>query len=130
MYFLWQIIISKHQKHLIMKKLIMILLTLYAVQLNAQEVIGDWNGVLSYQGTELRVVFHVTNQNDEYQSTMDSPDQGASGIPTDITTFKDGKLTIMSTQLQMEYIAVLDENGNLKGTFNQGGVSIPLVMTK
>ena len=52
-------------------------------QVSAQDIIGDWHGVLSYQGTELRLVFHVTSQDGKYQSTMDSPDQGATGIPMD-----------------------------------------------
>ena len=93
-----------------MKNLLVILLTVFAFQLNAQEVIGDWNGVLSYQGTDLRIAFHVTKQNGEYQSTMDRPDQGALGIPTDKTAFKDGKLTIMSIELQMEYVAEIDKS--------------------
>lgn len=113
-----------------MKSLLLILFTVFAFQMNAQEVVGDWNGVLSFQGTELRIVFHVTNQNGEFQSTMDSPDQNGFGIPTDKTTFENGKITILSNQIQMEYAAEIDKNGNLKGTFKQSGVTIPLVMTK
>ena len=108
----------------------MILFILFVFQMNAQEIIGDWNGVLSYQDTELRVIFHVTSQNGEYNAIMDSPDQNAYGIPTDKSTFENGKLTIMSMQLQMEYVAEIDDNGKLIGTFKQAGVSIPLEMSK
>lgn len=114
-----------------MKSLIMILIAVLTFQMNAQDVVGDWNGVLSYQETALRVVFHITSQNGDYISTMDSPDQGATGIPMEKTTFVDGKLTIKASELLMEYTAKLDEKGELlKGTFNQSEVSIPLVMTK
>ena len=45
------------------------------------------------------LVFHVTSQNGKYQSTMDSPDQGATGIPMDETTFENGKLKLVSNAL-------------------------------
>ena len=114
-----------------MKSLMMLLFTVLMFQMNAQDIVGDWKGKISYQGTELRVVFHVTGQNGKFQSTMDSPDQGATGIPTDQTTFEDGKLTIKAFNLAMEYTADLDSKGEtLTGTFNQSGIKLPLVMTK
>jgi hypothetical protein len=114
-----------------MKSLIMIFIAVLTFQMNAQDIVGDWNGELSYQETTLRVVFHVTGQNGKYSSTMDSPDQGAAGVAMEKTTFEDGKLTIKASVLQMEYTAELDDKGeSLKGIFKQGGVSIPLDMTK
>lgn len=114
-----------------MKVLMTFLVALLAFQSNAQDIVGDWNGKLSFQGTELRIVFHVTSQDGNYMATMDSPDQGAAGIPTEKVTYENGKLTIKSSDIMMEYIATLDANGEtLKGTFNQAGVSIPLEMTK
>lgn len=113
-----------------MKNLLVILITVLAFQTNAQEIVGDWNGVLSFQGTDLRIVFHVTSQDGEFKSLMDSPDQGVTGIPTDKTTFEGGILKITSNQILMEYVAEIDENGILSGTFKQSGVSIPLKMTK
>jgi hypothetical protein len=116
-----------------MKSLIIVLIAVLSFQINtqAQDIVGDWNGLLTYQETTLRIVFHVASQNGNYITTMDSPDQGATGIFMEITTFEDGKLTIKSSGLQMEYTAELDEKGeSLKGTFNQAGVTIPLVVSK
>ncbi len=119
------------QNFQIMKDLMIVLLTIVTFQMIAQDINGDWNGKLSYQGTELRLVLHITGQNGKYQSTMDSPDQGASGIEIENTTFENGKLKIAASLLQMEYTAELDEKGaTLQGTFIQQGVSIPLIMTK
>ncbi len=101
------------------------------ITVQAQDIVGDWNGLLTYQETTLPIVFHVANQNGNYITTMDSPAQGANGIPIEMTTFVDGKLTIKSSELRMEYTAEFDEKGeSLKGTFNQAGVSIPLVLIK
>lgn len=114
-----------------MKVLMTVLITFLCYQLNAQDVVGDWNGKLSFQGTELRIVFHITSQDGDYKGTMDSPDQGASGIPIETVMYEKGKLTIRSSELLMEYIATLDPDGEtLNGTFNQSGVTIPLEMTK
>lgn len=114
-----------------MKGLIIFIFTVLMFQMNAQDIVGEWHGKISFQGVELRLVFHVTNLNGEFQTTMDSPDQGATGIATDKTIFENGKLTIEASALGMQYTAVLDEKGEmLKGTFNQQGVSLPLDMTK
>lgn len=48
---------------------------LLVFQANAQT--GTWSGKLDVQGTKLSLVFHLDGDN----PTMDSPDQGAKGIP-------------------------------------------------
>ncbi len=112
-------------------KNIILFLFIVTVQLNAQDIIGQWHGKINFQGVELRVVFHITENNGTYQSTMDSPDQNAAGIATDKTIFENGKLTIEANAIQMKYTAELDSvEKSLKGTFNQAGLSLPLVMTK
>lgn len=59
-----------------MKKLYILLITLLtSITLTAQDIEGQWNGVLKVQGTQLRVVFNVTKTDQGYGSTMDSPDQ-------------------------------------------------------
>ncbi|MBK9457324.1 MAG: hypothetical protein IPO24_17940 [Bacteroidetes bacterium] len=52
----------------------------------AQEITGAWLGKLNV-GVELRVVFNISGSNDSLVSTLDSPDQGAFGIPSSSTTF-------------------------------------------
>ena len=44
------------------------------------EVVGDWKGTLAVSGIELSLIFHITDD-DGLKATMDSPDQGAFGIP-------------------------------------------------
>ena len=69
----------------LMKRLMIFLITALTFQMNAQDIAGDWYGQISYQGTDLQLIFHVTAQNGKYQSTMDSPDQDAPSIPIDKT---------------------------------------------
>ena len=98
---------------------------------SAQSPVGDWEGTLEAPGMKLKIVFHVTADGDGYSATMDSPDQGAMGLATNSTTFKDGKLTITATQLGMTYEGALDPDGtNMKGVFKQGPATLPLNLTK
>ena len=71
-----------------MKKTALLLLTsLFFLTGFGQEITGQWNGALKVQGTQLRLVFNVTKTGNGLSSTMDSPDQGAKGIPTTTTCF-------------------------------------------
>jgi len=91
-------------------------------------VIGDWEGTLTLQGTQLGVVFHIVEEGEGLTATMDSPNQGAYGIPTDEARFVDGVLTISARQLRMTYTGTLAE-GKLSGTFEQNGSPYPLELS-
>lgn len=97
--------------------------------LMAQSVIGDWEGTLEVQGTQLKILFHVAEKDGNLASTMDSPDQGANGIPMEKTTFENGTLTIAHSAMGINYSAQL-KDAELEGTFRQGGMSIPLTMSR
>ena len=56
-----------------------------AITVSAQSLVGDWKGVLTVQGVELELMFHVEKAGDDYTSTMDVPLQGAVGIPVERT---------------------------------------------
>ncbi|MBQ4914983.1 alpha/beta hydrolase [Maribacter sp. MMG018] len=97
--------------------------------LTAQDITGQWNGVLKVQGIELRLVFNVTKTDNGYTSTMDSPDQGAKGIPVTRTTFEDATLTFAVDNIQMEYQGTIQEDG-IVGTFKQMGQEYPLNLSR
>ncbi|MBK9228629.1 MAG: alpha/beta fold hydrolase [Ignavibacteria bacterium] len=112
-------------------KTILILLTmlLTSSSLTAQDITGQWNGVLKVQGTQLRLVFNVDKTDSGYSSTLDSPDQGANGIPVTNTTFEDPKIKFEVANLGIEYIGELKEN-EITGTFKQSGQEFPLTLSR
>lgn len=117
-------------KHLALKLLAvftMIFGVVFTIQ--AQEIEGSWKGNLTVQGTELPLVFHISSEADVLSSTMDSPAQGATGIPMDVTTYEDNVLTIQFNQAGIKYVGTM-ENGGLTGTFYQGGMELPLTLAK
>src|ERR1700735_1971859 len=45
------------------------------------DIDGAWAGVIDTGTSKLRIVFHITNTADGLAATIDSPDQGAKGLP-------------------------------------------------
>ncbi|ANM32322.1 hypothetical protein ABI59_17265 [Acidobacteria bacterium Mor1] len=81
---------------------------------------------------KLRIVFHVgAGDNGLLITTMDSPDQGAEGIPTGVTRFVDGKLSITVPRIRGTYEGSLAEDGKtIQGTWSQGGVNFDLELKR
>ena len=94
--------------------------------LSAQEITGPWSGSMSVSGFKLRLVFHIQRSEQGLSATLDSPDQGAKGIPCDTVTFNPPALRIVMRSLGASYDAVL-ANDTLKGTFSQMGMKIPAI---
>ena len=93
----------------------------------AQDITGQWNGVLSVFGTNMRLVFHIDKKDESYTSKMDSPDQGATGIPVDATTFDGSKLSLAVSNIVYEGEFKID---SIVGTFQQGALSLPMVLKR
>jgi fermentation-respiration switch protein FrsA (DUF1100 family) len=102
---------------------------LISCSMDAQDITGQWSGILKVPGKQLGIVFHISKNGTGYSSTMDSPDQGAKGIPTTSTYFENSTLKITAPNLGIEYDGTLGRD-SITGTFKQGGMSFPLNLTK
>ena len=113
-----------------MKTISILLITLFtSYSLIAQNITGQWNGVLKVQGIQLRVVFNVSKSDNGFSSTMDSPDQGAKGIPVTNTTFENSKIKFEVTNARIEYNGELKDN-EIIGTFKQGGQEFSMNLSR
>lgn len=74
---------------------------------NNHPIAGDWNGELNLMGKQLRLVFHIVENEGSFETTMDSPDQGAYGMLADETTVEEDEISIIAKQMGI----------NIKGTF-------------
>lgn len=97
--------------------------------LQAQDITGQWNGVLDIQGIKLRLVFHVSQGDEGLTATMDSPDQGANGIPVAKTTFDPPAVAFEIPGIGMEYQGTLADS-TIEGTFRQRGFETPLNLSR
>lgn len=113
-----------------MKSISSLLIILFAaLTLNAQDITGQWNGALTIQGNQLRLVFNVTKTDTGFSSTMDSPDQGAKDIPVTRTTFEDPKITFEVSNLHIQYTGEL-KGDEIIGTFKQGGHELAMNLSR
>jgi len=96
---------------------------------NAQDITGIWDGVLRVQGTNLRIVFHIQKTEDGYKSTMDSPDQGATGLPVTTTEFDGSKVTLSASNFGLLYEGEF-KTDSIVGALKQGGMTIPMTLKK
>jgi alpha/beta superfamily hydrolase len=89
---------------------------------------GDWGGPLDVGMMELALVLHLTYDGAAYAATLDSPDQGAFGIPAEAALAGDTLLvTIPAVQGVLRGQLVGD---GIEATFSQGGAAYPLVLTR
>ena len=99
----------------------------FAVQ--AQDFLGAWSGKLDLGAAKLTLVFHFSKDDaGKLKCAMDSPDQGAKGIPAEAEVTAGNKLRVSVSALGMTYEAQVDEK-QMEGTFSQGGMQLPLVLT-
>ena len=112
-----------------MKKITFLLFILATLTGTAQDITGQWNGILKVSGIQLRIVFNITKTDTGYISTMDSPDQGATGIPVTSTTFENAILNLIVSNAGIEYQGEFKED-SIVGTFKQRGKSLALNLKK
>ena len=91
---------------------------------------GVWQGTLNVGAITLRMVIELKkNDAGEWTGAMDSPDQGAFGIPIDSATFADGILRFESKKVSGKFEGKLAADGKeIVGDWKQGGMSLPLLL--
>jgi len=97
-----------------------------SMQVSGQDITGQWNGLLSTPGAKLRLVINIEGVADAYSATLDSPDQGAVGIPASSVSFANDTLRFRIDNLRVVYVGVLGAEDVIKGTFTQAGQALPL----
>lgn len=108
----------------------LIVLSLFALSATCQDFSGTWKGTLVAPGGQLRINFHITQTDDGYSSTLDSPDQGAFGLPTTSTTVENDEIEIKMDDLMAVYKGKKKSEEQIEGTFTQVGQSFPLTIKK
>ena len=67
---------------------------------NTQEnIVGEWNGILSIGGQQLSLIFHIEKAGNAFSGSLDSPDQKAYGIKADKVSYENGNLELIISKL-------------------------------
>jgi fermentation-respiration switch protein FrsA (DUF1100 family) len=99
---------------------------------SASGIEGIWEGKLEVPGTELRIVFKISrNPDSTLTATLDSPDQGVTGIPVEEVIFKDNTLRlevksaggIFEGKVSQDFLII-------EGEWKQSGQTLPLTVKR
>src|SRR5665648_423997 len=93
---------------------------------------GIWEGKLKVPGTELRIVLNISKNPDGIlTATLDSPDQGATGIPVEEVIFKDNILRLEVKSAGGVFEGKVSEDFLvIEGEWKQFGQSLPLTINR
>lgn len=111
-----------------MKELVStIILTLIASSclLSQNSLQGIWEGGITVQGGQLKVIFQIDKDGNKYSGTLDIPQQGAKGLPLNpITQTGDSvSLTFTAGQIKGTFTGNFESETKISGIYSQGGPS-------
>ena len=92
---------------------------------------GDWKGTIDAGVVKLDLVLHVAKKDGALSATLDSPDQGATGLPIDSISVTGKSLKFEMTSLGASYEGVFSADGTqIQGEFSQQGQKLPLTFKR
>lgn len=93
---------------------------------------GIWEGKLKVPGVELIIVFKISkNPDGTLTATMDSPDQGATGIPVEEVIFIDNTLRLEVKSAGGVFEGKVSEDFLIiEGEWKQSGQTLPLTLKR
>ena len=95
------------------------------------DIDGAWQGTIEAGVAKLRVVFHITNMEDGLLATLDSPDQGAAGIPVTSVSRQAATLKMDVKSIDGHFDGKISSDLNtIEGTWSQMGNSLPLTLKR
>ncbi len=110
------------------------MVVLLAIQTFAQQDIsGIWSGKLELPNSAaLTIVFNLSiDSTGKYTSTLDSPDQGAAGIPAESIEIKEDSIFINFPVIRGNYKGnIIFDEQIIKGKWSQGGMSLDLLVKR
>lgn len=91
---------------------------------------GSWHGVLNLGGPKLTLVLHFSAADDGTTTClMDSPDQGAKGIPATVRHISADSVSIAVARIGMSFAGKLARD-EIRGEFSQGLARLPLTFKR
>lgn len=112
--------------------ILVIILSIFGNNLFAQNIEGIWQGNLEVQsGKNMLFIFKISESDKSHFTKLDIPSQGLMNLQPASTTFLDNNLIINASNLGFKFDGILnEESGEIKGTFQEGLNSVPLILIK
>jgi uncharacterized protein len=112
-----------------MKPILTALLLTASLAAQQGSIVGKWMGTLDVGPQKLRLGLNVTETAPgALTATLDSIDQGATGLPVDSITVNGNKVQFSMSAIGGSYEGTIVKAGRIEGTWSQGALSLPLVL--
>ncbi len=100
-------------------------------QTTQDRISGSWMGTMNAGGTPMRLGFNISlTEEGAYKATLDSPDQGALGIPVGEVSLTGDSIKIDAPMLRGYYLGKLSSKTTIEGEWNQSNQSFALILEK
>ena len=113
----------------ISKSITLILSLVFTVSVQAMDLTGQWKGYLAVGQQTVPIIFNVTKSDAELVATMDSPMQGAKGIPVKSVEVNSEQIIFSIAVAGARYESTMKDE-KLEGVWKQSGQAFPLTMAK
>lgn len=90
---------------------------------------GSWEGTLTVQGSSLHLVLDLANEAGAGTGTLTSVDQGGTKIPIAQVSQTESTVKLLVSAISASYEGSM-ANGQIEGTWAQGGQKFPLVFKR
>jgi hypothetical protein len=98
--------------------------------LGMAQMAGTWEGSLKFPARPLRIVLHISGEDNDLKAAGDSPDQGNWGGKVDSIAFSGRSLSFSIPPLDVRFKGDLMSDGTIVGTFMQHGTGLPLILAR
>ncbi|WP_100643644.1 hypothetical protein [Alteromonas facilis] len=113
----------------VIKTITLLASLLFVTASHAMNLAGQWSGNLEVGQQAVPIIFNVSNSDNSYTATMDSPMQGATGIPVESVEIN-GDSIIFSIKVAGARYEANVKDGKMIGTWKQSGQAFALNMQK
>lgn len=104
------------------------LFQVFASEHSKNDIYGAWHGKLHFGSDSITVVFRfLGNEDGVMKCTMDSPDQGANGIPAEVEYVSNDSVRVLVPSLMASFEGRIAEE-KIPGMFIQRGFRFPLTL--
>jgi len=109
-----------------------LLLLISGLYSQTSDFTATWAGKLAVQGQQLRLLFHIQlNEEGNYTGSVDSPDQGAGGIPISAIKVEGNKIYLTVRSIRGSFEGTMAAHGQtIEGIWRQGGMQIPIILDR
>jgi hypothetical protein len=96
-----------------------------------QDITGDWIGTFATPAGDRRIALHISKADTALKATLDSVNEGVTGIPLPDIKLAESKLTFKLAGGEASFDGIVDAAGiTIEGTLEGGAGSVPMTFRR